>query len=181
MPPTGGHGMEIRKCLGADIAETGRLYDRTVEWLDSHINYPKWEYKVYPSENSARNQARDSGQYICLDGGKIVGAFVLNADPEGSYWKGKWAKELPEGSYLVIHALAVDPERQREGIASEIVRYCIDRARTGGYQAVRLDIVPDNHPARALYEKHGFRYVGDADLDRGIDGIPFFSLFELNL
>ncbi len=173
--------MEIRKCLEADIAETGRLYDRTVEWLDSHINYPKWEYKVYPSETSARNQTRDGGQYICIDEGKIVGAFVLEAAPEGSYWKGRGEKELPEGSYLVIHALAVDPERQREGIASEIVRYCIDQARTEGYQAVRLDIVPDNHPARVLYEKHGFRYAGDANLDRGIDEIPIFSLFELNL
>ena len=173
--------MEIRKCLETDIVETGRFYDRVVEWLNDHINYPKWVYKGYPSESSVRNQTRDGGQYICLDAGEIVGAFVLNADPEGSYWKGKWEKELADGSYLVVHALAVDPERQREGIASEIVRYCIDRARTGRYQAVRLDIVPDNRPARALYEKHGFRYAGDANLDRGIDEIPIFSLFELNL
>lgn len=176
-----GTGLEIRKCREEDIPEAGRFYDRVVEWLDQHINYPKWTYKEYPSETSVRNQTRDGGQYLCLEDGKIVGAFVLNDDPEGSYWKGRWERELAEGSYLVIHALAVDPKRQREGIASEIVRYCIDRARSGGYQAVRLDIVPDNHPARALYEKHGFRYAGDADLDRNIDEIPLFSLFELNL
>ena len=173
--------MEIRRCREEDIPETGRFYDRVVKWLDSNVNYPKWVCKVYPSETSARNQTLAGAQYICLDAGDIVGAFVLNADPEGSYWKGGWEKELAEGSYLVVHALAVDLERQREGIASQIVRYCIDRAREGDYKAVRLDIVPDNHPARALYEKHGFRYAGDADLDRGIDVIPAFSLFELNL
>ena len=107
--------MEIRKCLETDIPETGRFYDRAVEWLDSHINYPKWEYGVYPSETSARNQTHDGGQYICLDRGKIVGAFVLNADPEGSYWKGKWENELADGSYLVIHALAVDRRNREKG------------------------------------------------------------------
>ena len=170
-------GLEIRQCREEDIPEAGRFYDRVVEWLERHINYPKWVYGVYPSETSVRNQTRDGGQYICLKDGKIVGAFVLNDDPEGSYRKGRWEKELAEGSYLVVHALAVDPARQREGIASQIVRYCIDQARAGGYPAVRLDIVPGNVPARALSEKHGFRYAGDADLDRGIDHIPVFSLF----
>ena len=178
---TGSTGLEIRKCREEDIPEAGRFYDRVVKWLDQHINYPKWTYKVYPSEDSVRNQTRDGGQYLCLEDGKIVGAFVLNTDPEGSYWKGRWEKELAEGSYLVVHALAVDPERQREGIASQVVWYCIGQAREGGYQAVRLDVVPGNDPAKALYEKHGFRYAGDADLDRGIDHIPVFSMFELNL
>ena len=173
--------MEIRKCRETDIPDAGRFYDRVIEWLDAHVNYPKWVYKVYPSETSVRAQTRNGAQYICTDGGEIVGAFVLNADPEGSYGKGRWERELDEGSYLVVHALAVDPERQRGGIASEIVRYCIGQAEAGGYPAIRLDIVPDNHPARALYEKHGFRYAGDADLDRGIEAIPVFSLYELNL
>ena len=177
----GGPGVEIRKCWEEDVPAAGRFYDRVVEWLDGHVNYPKWTYKVYPSETSVRAQTRAGAQYVCLDGETVVAAFVLNDDPEGSYEKGRWTRELAEGSYLVVHALAVDPERQRSGIASRIVRYCVAQARAGGYRAVRLDIVPDNLPARTLYEKHGFRYAGDADLDRGIAAIPEFSLFELDL
>ncbi len=37
-----------------------------------------------------------------------------------------------------------------------------------------------NYPARQLYEKKGFTFAGDADLDRGIEEIPIFSLYELN-
>jgi hypothetical protein len=44
-----------------------------------------------------------------------------------------------------------------------------------------VDIVPDNLPARKLYEKEGFTYAGDVDLERGIEEIPLFSLFELDL
>ena len=43
-----------------------------------------------------------------------------------------------------------------------------------------MDAVPDNIPALKLYKKSGFVYVGDADLDRGIDYIPTFSLLEMN-
>ena len=49
-----------------------------------------------------------------------------------------------------------------------------------GYKAFRLDIVPGNAPAQKLYEKSGFKYAGDAGLDRGIAHIPVFSLYELN-
>lgn len=35
-------------------------------------------------------------------------------------------------------------------------------------------------PARKLYEKNGFTYAGDVDLERGIEDIPVFSLFKLN-
>ena len=87
---------------------------------------------------------------------------------------------LPDGDYMVPHTLAVAPDRQGKGTASEIIRFCISRAQSGGYRALRVDIVPTNHPARKLYEKNGFTYAGDVDLGRGIEGIPEFSLFELN-
>ncbi|MCR5322467.1 MAG: hypothetical protein K6E85_04275 [Lachnospiraceae bacterium] len=45
--------MKIRKALETDIVSTGAFYDRVVSWLDDHVNYPKWTYGVYPSEQSA--------------------------------------------------------------------------------------------------------------------------------
>ena len=44
-----------------------------------------------------------------------------------------------------------------------------------------VNAVPENTPAIKLYKKHGFVYVGDEDLDRGIEEIPVFSLLEYNL
>ena len=55
-----------------------------------------------------------------------------------------------------------------------------EKAREDGYKALRLDVVPDNIPARRLFEKNGFVYAGDADLGRGYDEIPVFSLYELS-
>lgn len=171
---------QIRQCTEADIAAAGAFYDNVVRWLDAHVNYPKWIYGVYPSEASVRDATRAGEQYICLDGDAIVGAFVLNDDPKGNYQKAHWQKPLPDGAYMVLHTLAIDPACQRRGLGSEIVRYCVERAKSGGYKALRVDLVPENTPARRLYEKNGFACAGDEDLERGIDGIPVFSLFELN-
>lgn len=173
--------MQIRKCREADVAATGAFYDDVVLWLDQHINYPKWMYKIYPSESWVKQMTEAGEQYICVDGKKIVGAFVLNADPQGNYRKGNWSQELPDGAYMVLHALAISPEMQGHELGAEVVRFCTEKAKADGYRAIRLDIVPGNIPAKKLYEKTGFRYVVDADLERGIPHIPTFSLFELNL
>ena len=170
----------IRKCSDKDIVETGAFYDRVVAWLDAGINYPKWIYKIYPSEQFVRDCVREGTQYILEKDGEILAAFVLNADPKGSYEKAAWQRDLPEGSYMVLQTLAVSPQAQGQGLASDVIRFCASQARDRGYKALRLDIVPENLPARRLYEKNGFTCAGDADLERGIEGIPIFTLFELN-
>ena len=172
--------MVIQKCRNEDIAAAGAFYDKVVAWLDQHTNYPKWIYGVYPSEESVREMTKAGHQYICLEQDEIAGAFVLSTDPQGAYYKGRWEKNLEAGTYMVIHALAVSPERYGRGLAAEIIRFCADQAKKNGFQALRVDIVPENVPARKLYEKNGFTYAGDADLERSIGNIPVFSLYELN-
>lgn len=170
----------IRQCAEADIARTGEFYDRVVRRLEETINYPRWIYGVYPGRAFAGEMTEEGCQYICLEGETIVGAFVLNTDPRGDYSRGRWRRDLADGSYGVIHALAVDPAARRRCLASRIIGFCADQAREGGYAALRADIVPSNLPARRLFEKNGFTYAGDADLGRGLAEIPVFSLYEWN-
>lgn len=172
--------MIIRKCSEDEIATAGQFYDCTVKYLCEHINYPKWTYKEYPSENYVREMVRGDCQFICVDNEEMVGAFVLNDDPQGVYENAAWSRQLPRGGYMVCHALASKATMQGQGIGSRMVAYCIDYAKKNGYQAIRLDVVPENLPARKLYEKCGFQYVGDVDLERNIAAIPMFSMYEMN-
>ena len=173
--------MIIRKCCKEDITLVGAFYDHTVKHLCENINYPKWTYKEYPSENSVRKMTEEGSQFICTDKDEIVGAFVLNDDPQGEYENAAWGRQLTRGQYMVCHTLATKPLLQGKGIGKKLVEFCIDYARKHGYQAIRLDVVPDNFPARRLYERCGFVYVGDVDLERDIEDIPVFSMYELNL
>ena len=128
----------------------------------------------------SEDEIATAGQFICIENEEIVGAFVLNDDPQGVYENAAWSRQLPRGGYMVCHALASKATMQGQGIGSRMVAYCIDYAKKNGYQAIRLDVVPENLPARKLYEKCGFRYVGDVDLERNIAAIPMFSMYEMN-
>ena len=173
--------MEIRQCRIEEIEKVGEFYDSVVKDLCDNVNFPKWTYKVYPSVDFARQMTLAGEQYVCELYGKLVGAFVFNSDPQGAYENAKWGEKLQLGEYGVCHALAIETSLQGKGLGKQIVEFCIRRAKELGYKAIRLDVVPTNFPARKLYEKCGFTYVGDADLERGYDEIPLFSLLELNL
>jgi ribosomal protein S18 acetylase RimI-like enzyme len=170
----------IFKCDMDMLSSLTEFYLGVTTYLDSHINYPKWTPGVYPGEESIRMAINAGTQYVCMAGDELVGAFIYNADPQGAYEKGDWEVNLSEGEYAVIHSLAVSDSHYGEGIGTKMVQFCIDKARNGGYKAVRLDIVPENIPARKLYEKSGFKFAGEKDLDRGFEDIPTFQLFELN-
>lgn len=170
--------MEIRECTEADIVPVGAFYDEVVKYLCENVNYPKWTYKEYPSEASVRRMTEAGCQFVCMDGEQIVGAFVFNEDPQGSYANATWSKDLSEGEYMVCHTLATAPQVYGNDIGRKMIEYCIAYAKERGFQAIRLDVVPDNVPAKRLYEKCGFVYVGDVDLERGIEAIPVFSMYE---
>lgn len=174
--------MEIRQCKMNEVERVGAFYDGVVKYLDEHVNYPRWIYKVYPTASSAQEMTEQGCQFVCLDDGEIVGAFVLNEDSDGEYLQADgWSQSLSTSEYLVCHALATATHRQRQGIGKRIVQFCINYSKAHDYKAIRLDVVPDNTPAKKLYESFGFKYVCDNELGRGYKHIPTFSLYELNL
>jgi len=59
-----------------------------------------------------------------------------------------------------IENVAVSAELLRRGIASQLVRELIQRAKNEDASAILLEVRESNLPARQLYEKHGFRKVG---------------------
>ncbi|MGA2236254.1 MAG: ribosomal protein S18-alanine N-acetyltransferase [Terriglobales bacterium] len=59
-----------------------------------------------------------------------------------------------------IENVVVSAEFLRRGIANELVRELIRRAKSEPASAMLLEVRESNLPARGLYEKHGFREVG---------------------
>ncbi|ORX82886.1 acyl-CoA N-acyltransferase [Anaeromyces robustus] len=171
--------MEYILCTEDNLDELEEFYNKEVLYLDETINYPKWVYNNYPSRSTIKAVIEKKEQYAYLENGKIVGAFVFNEEPGGKYENAKVS--FNRGEYLIIHTLAIDHGHYKKGIASKIVKYCIEKAKKEGYKAICADIVPTNIPSRKLFEKSGFVYLGDFDLERNIEDIPVFSMYELKL
>ena len=54
----------------------------------------------------------------------------------------------------------VHPDARRGGIAATMIELMVRDLAARGVKRVFLEVAENNHPARALYEKHGFTVVG---------------------
>jgi len=70
-----------------------------------------------------------------------------------------------------INMLASYPEARGQGAASALMVEVGTRAHKAGYEWLSL-IVRDRNPAKHLYEKHGFRELGRAEMYTKDLGIP---------
>ena len=58
-----------------------------------------------------------------------------------------------------IVTIDVDPRYRRRGLATTLLDGCVDDLDAAGGGLLSLHVAPDNHPARSLYRKRGFRTV----------------------
>ena len=72
---------------------------------------------------------------------------------------------VPERQSLRIFTLCITPERQGCGIGSEVIRRVVADARARGCDTV-LSVLKPNVRAQALYERLGFRVVGESERHR---------------
>ncbi len=63
----------------------------------------------------------------------------------------------PEAELITI---GVHPDARRGGIAATMIELMVHDLAARGVKRVFLEVAENNHPARALYEKHGFAVVG---------------------
>ena len=172
--------MEIILCNEKNLKDLTNFYNKVVLYLEKTKNYPYWVYGVYPCELTIKEAIIKKQQYAYLENGKVIGGLVLNDDPGGKIENAKI--EFKRGEFLIIHTLATDFEVFRKGIASKMIKYCIEKAKKEGYKAIYADVVPTNIPSRNLFKKCGFTYLGDFDLERTFNkNIPLFSIYEIKL
>lgn len=61
---------------------------------------------------------------------------------------------------LWIHTICIAPEHQRKGIGTEVIRSIVAEA-INQTLPIRLSVLKVN-PARALYERLGFKVIGES-------------------
>lgn len=64
---------------------------------------------------------------------------------------------LDEAELITI---GVHPDARRGGIAATMIELMVRDLTARGVKKVFLEVAENNHPARALYERHGFTVVG---------------------
>jgi ribosomal protein S18 acetylase RimI-like enzyme len=122
-----------------------------------------WRERVAPQdplEGSVQRYVMNWGRrgdaaVIALDEGSPVGAawYRLFKASEPGY--GFVDEQTPELSIAVV------PSRRGKGFGDELLAALLVQARRDGFEQVSLSVEPDN-PALHLYERHGFKKVGES-------------------
>jgi len=90
---------------------------------------------------------------------KLVGSGVVLVAEEAGQLCGFVCARAVAGEWE-IENVVVAAEFLRRGIANELMRALIQRAKNEVASAILLEVRESNLAARSLYEKHGFREVG---------------------
>lgn len=91
------------------------------------------------------------------------------------YWKNENLAGVVEirhsdKSYTHIRSLVVDPRFFRQGIASELIEFVLNRFDTNLFV---VETGLGNVPATQLYHKYGFTKVKEWDTDHGVRKVKF--------
>lgn len=70
----------------------------------------------------------------------------------------------PQGEYIVIMSVVVDPKYQGQGMANRLLADFIERMAALGKKQIYLICQTELIP---LYAKHGFVHLGESDSDHG--------------
>jgi ribosomal protein S18 acetylase RimI-like enzyme len=144
--------------LFATDLDAGPIADlRTAVAVDLTRRFGRGHWSRTVTERAVSRDLATSRVLVVRRGPAIVATMALAT-------KKPWAIDpayftaVPRALYL--HALAVAPELQRQGIGRDLVGAAMAVARTWPSQAVRLDAYDAAAGAAGFYARCGFREVG---------------------
>lgn len=145
--------METRLAVAKDLPELKTMFDKIVKVMESN-NVFIWN-EFYPYEEF-ENDIRNKNLYVVIDNEKIISAFGLFGDVNGSKcfeWNDKNAKALYLGRF------GVNPDFQKCGYGAKTINEAIKIAKNMNAKYLRLQVVDTNIPAINFYKKVGFVQV----------------------
>lgn len=160
-------GESIVDAIGHDIAEglageqhsvsdVAAMFASLAEREDTQYSYKNTLVAV--SDNDI-----PMGVCVAYDGGKLHELrepfFKAALEHLGVNLKG--VEDECDAGEFYIDTLAVKPEFRRRGVACELLKATVERAERETGKPAGLLVDRDNPNARRLYEKVGFRKVGD--------------------
>lgn len=113
--------------------------------------HPAWMDLWWQVDGRGDDDARAAAHRIITG---IPASYADRSDGQGCTAIARLARV---GDWAGLYCLAVRPDRRREGQAGSIIRALAESARDQGITHIWLQVLANNHGARALYERLGFR------------------------
>jgi GNAT superfamily N-acetyltransferase len=134
----------------------------------------QWD-ENYPNREILNEDVKNNQLYGYFEDDKLLAIIVLTHIIDEEYKAIKWLTENKNNLY--IHRLAVDPNYQNRGIASQLMDFAENFAKENNHTSVRLDTFSQNPKNNYFYKKRGYTQLEDIYLPKQSEH-PFHC-FEL--
>lgn len=127
---------------GLSFVSLGESHLCSVAELESEVSSEPWSLALFRGELEVSEASRN--WLVAHQNGHLVGfGGMMFVDHEAH-----------------LMNIAIDPDRQGEGIATELLRRLVIEAIGRGVTDVTLEVRVGNEPAQSLYRRFGFGPVG---------------------
>lgn len=139
------------------------------EWFPPIIGMEQTDYMVekFQSLPAMKRQIAEEGYTYCLllKGTERIGYIAFRTDPDGR---------------LFLSKLYIKKEFRGNGYSKDVFAFLKERCRSEGLKAVWLTVNKHNESSIAVYEKCGFRKIGEGVADIGNGFVMDDYYFELD-
>ena len=127
---------------------------------------PEGDKGGFPPDEMIKDAIKERNQFIGIEDGRIVAAYIMNHDRDEAYHAVKWLIDANDNETVVLHALRVLPEYGGRGYS----------------KSIRLDCIEGNDIPQKMYMSFGFKYVDKVEITYVDIGVPRkFLLYEFVL
>lgn len=174
--------MIIRRATPSDLDAIESIYNKIFSKEEESGKVTTgWERGIYPRRETAEAALKRNDMFVIEDERSIVGSGVINKNQLDVYEKGKWKFAAKDSEVMVLHTLAIDPDKSGRGYGKRFVKFYEDYAREKGCKYLRMDTNEINKAARSLYKSLAFDEIDCLScIFNGLEGVNLI-LFEKKL
>lgn len=169
--------MRVRRAGREDLDAADLIYGRIHDGEERGLTEIGWKRSVYPTRETAEAALRRGELFVAEADGAVVGTAIINRVQPESYRRGKWKFPEEDGGAMVLHTLAIDPEKAGQGFGRDFVRFFEGLAAEESCRTLRMDTNVRNKRARRLYEGLGYEEAGVVECSfEGLEGVRLVLL-----
>ena len=108
--------MIIRYAEEKNFIELRQFYDGMCKVLSG---------KDFLPEGDKGDAIKERNQFIGIEDGRIVAAYIMNHDRDEAYHAVKWLIDANDNETVVLHALRVLPDYGGHGYSKQLVQHAV--------------------------------------------------------
>ena len=149
--------MNIRKGEISDIENIMQMYKSCVEGMIEN-GIDQWD-KKYPNKEIILSDLKSQTYFILEENNIILGGINIDKKQDNTYLTMPWKDT--NGSFLVVHRLAVKKDLWKQKIGLKLMRFVEELAKRKQLTSIRLDTYSNNPIAINFYKKLNYNFIGE--------------------